>query len=160
MGRKKIHGLSDHELYSKWQQMVYRCNNTKHEMYRYYGGSNIKVCNEWLKSPKLYIDHIMSLEGYGMCGYSIDRVDNDRGYKPGNLRWTDRHTQTANRRKQKRNKTGFIGVEFHKKKFRFTIIKNGEKIRRYGFATPEEAAKARDQFIIENGLYEYPLQTI
>lgn len=88
------HGLADvHPLYSAWSDMRRRCSNPDHPAYKYYGGRGIQVCERW-NCFAAYLEDV----GERPSGYSLDRVDNDGNYEPGNVRWADRSTQAKNRR--------------------------------------------------------------
>ena len=95
-------------------------------------------------------------------GFSPDRKNNNGNYEPDNMRWANRHIQNINKRKYKTNSTGYTGVYFDNNvgKFKAQIGINGKykSIGRYN--TVNEAASARDQYIIDNELWEYPLQIL
>lgn len=86
-----------HPHYSRWYSMLVRCNNENHPTYRHYGARGIKVCDEWLDPWNFYryVDEFL-----GPCpeGHSLDRIDVNGNYEPGNVRWADRQGQAANRR--------------------------------------------------------------
>lgn len=93
------HGLWLDDNYGRWLGMIERCYNPKCKGYKYYGARGISVCDKWREDPTNYIDYIMSLPGANddkLC--TIDRVDNDGNYEPGNLRWADYYTQANNKR--------------------------------------------------------------
>ena len=81
--------------YRTWKGMKDRCYNSASRSYHNYGGRGIRVCDEWLNDPKAFIDHIGRKPG---PEYSVDRIDNDKGYQPGNVRWATREVQLSNRR--------------------------------------------------------------
>ena len=93
------HGLRGHKLYGTWRQMVQRCTNLEHKNYKNYGGRGIIICEEWLDIKK-FIAWAESTHP-NIEGYTLDRIDNDKGYNPDNCRWADRTTQAVNRRIQK-----------------------------------------------------------
>jgi hypothetical protein len=76
-----------------WSDMKRRCFNPKAAQYRHYGGRGIDVCERWLVFENFYADM-----GDPPLGCSIDRVDNDGNYGPGNCRWADRQQQNKNKR--------------------------------------------------------------
>jgi len=154
----KWNGLSKHPLYRHWAHMMTRCSNPNHSDYKYYGGRGISVYRGWIKDPQAYIDYIQSLDNFQVEGYNtIDRIDNDGNYEPGNIRWATHSMQVQNNSAPK-SKTGYVGVYEKKKspncvRYRADLYINGKrKILGHNFRTAKEAAIARDEFIIENGL--------
>lgn len=79
--------------YNLWQNMRQRCGNPKHSHYHRYGGRGIRVCDEWQNSFSSFISHIGPRPS---AQHSIDRIDNDGNYEPGNVRWATRKAQTRN----------------------------------------------------------------
>lgn len=77
--------------YKSWESMKWRCNNTNHPKYRYYGGRGIKVCDRWMK-----FDNFLSDMGERQPNTTLDRINNDGHYEPGNCRWATRDEQTQN----------------------------------------------------------------
>lgn len=84
--------------YRIWSQIKGRCTNTKNKDYKYYGGRGIKLCELWMNS---YEEFINSVGLRPSPDLTIDRIDNDGNYEPGNVRWTTRRNQCLNRRKFK-----------------------------------------------------------
>lgn len=102
LGRKLIHGMADTPTYNSWMDMKARCRNKNHKDYAYYGGRGIKVCKRWMDFRNFIKDM-----GDRPLGLTIERINNDSGYKPSNCRWATRAEQNRNKRPQKRNeKTG------------------------------------------------------
>lgn len=102
MGNLK-HGMSTSRMYHSWRAMVDRCHNPKSPYFGRYGGRGIAVILEWRTSFTNFQTHIRSLGFEDIPpGHSIDRIDNERGYEPGNIRVVDRFVQANNKRDTKR----------------------------------------------------------
>lgn len=89
------HGLSGHYLYVRWCAIIDRCTNPNNSRWESYGGRGICLYPEWRNDPQKFIDYMGPRPS---MNHTIDRIDNDKGYEPGNLRWADRKTQQRNRR--------------------------------------------------------------
>lgn len=96
-GGSPSHGMSKHELYPIWQGMRARCLNPKATGYRNYGGRGISIYEPWLDAA-VFIADIQRDLGPRPAGTTLDRIDNDKDYVPGNLRWADLADQSRNRR--------------------------------------------------------------
>lgn len=95
--RATTHGLSNTNTYRIWQGMIYRCKNPNYKNYKYYGGRGITVCERWHKFENFFQDM-----GERPKGLSIDRINNNGNYEPGNCRWATVKEQTSNQRRPKR----------------------------------------------------------
>ncbi len=93
----RTHGMSGHPLFSTWHGMVARCHDPNHPAYVHYGRRGITVDPAW-HDPAAFIADIERSLGPRPTDHSLDRIDNDRGYQPGNVRWATRWTQARNRR--------------------------------------------------------------
>lgn len=83
--------------YRSWQNMKRRCSDPKMKTWAAYGGRGIRVCAEWLGDGgfERFFEHIgraPSME------HTLDRIDGDKNYEPGNVRWATRQEQDRNRR--------------------------------------------------------------
>jgi len=85
--------------YNAWTGMVKRCKNPKNRKYKYWGGRGVTVCKRWLNSFPSFLADMGTRPG---PGYSIDRIDNDGNYEPGNCRWATAKQQNNNLRPRKK----------------------------------------------------------
>ena len=86
------HGMWNNPLYRSWNNMRRRCKSVG---YRYWG---IKVCPVWENNVSAFIDYVSKLPHCLEPGYSLDRINNDGNYEPGNVRWATSQQQYQNRR--------------------------------------------------------------
>jgi hypothetical protein len=75
--------------------MKARCLNKGNDKYRYYGGRGITIAREFAESFQAFFDEIGPRPSKG---HSVDRIDNSKGYAPGNVKWATMSEQRRNRR--------------------------------------------------------------
>lgn len=75
--------------------MISRCENPNTPWFRNYGGRAISVAPEWRQSAQAFMDYIGPRPG---PEYSVDRIDVNKGYEPGNVRWATQAQQMRNTR--------------------------------------------------------------
>ena len=87
--------------YMCWSSMKQRCQNPKATVYKFYGARGITVCERWM----LFDDFLADM-GPRPAGTTLDRIDSNGNYEPGNCRWANHIEQHNNTR---RNRTITIG---------------------------------------------------
>ena len=91
------HGFGSHPLYKGWAAMLARCENPAAHNYRWYGARGIKVCPQW-HDVATFIIWIEANLGPRPDGMTLDRIDSDGNYEPGNVRWATPAEQNRNKR--------------------------------------------------------------
>lgn len=92
---RTTHGGCNEKLYNVWRTMKARCHNPKDADFCYYGARGVTVCDRWRNSYSAFRDDV----GCGWKeGLTLDRIDNDGDYEPGNTRWVTMNAQAKNRR--------------------------------------------------------------
>lgn len=90
-----------HYLYTTRRSILFRCHNPKNKDYVRYGERGITLFEEWRASYVAFRDYVLSTLGDRPENHQLDRIDNDRGYEPGNLRWATPSQNSSNRRDTK-----------------------------------------------------------
>lgn len=90
---KITHKQSNSPLYYSYWAMRQRCLIPHHISYPRYGGRGITVCDRWMESFENFAEDM----GHRPEGKSLDRIDNNGNYEPGNCKWSTPKEQQANR---------------------------------------------------------------
>lgn len=133
-------GRSKDDRYWTWAAIKTRCYNPKHECYPNYGGRGIIMCDEWLNSFEAFAEHVGPRPS---MKHSIDRIDSNGNYEPGNVRWATRREQQTNMRTN--NEVPGVGYDKKAKRWRAYIYVD-KKVFVKTHATKEAAIESRKQF--------------
>jgi hypothetical protein len=91
-------------LYVCWNNIKKRCLNPKNAGFKNWGGRGITIAPEWIDDFQAFHDYVTQNLGPRPKGYTLDRIDNDGNYEPGNLRWAPRSQQNLNSRRSRVSK--------------------------------------------------------
>lgn len=136
------HGNSGKNIsaeYRIWAGMLGRVRAKSGKSFKNYGQRGITVCERWHKFENFLADM-----GKRPDGMTLDRIDNDGNYEPGNCRWAIPTMQQLNRRKTTVNSSGLLGVVLDKRRgtWRAEVRAQGRRFCRSGMRTAEEASRA------------------
>jgi len=129
--------------------MIYRCTNPKGPGWKNYGGRGIKVCDRWRNSFELFFADVGLKPSPEL---TLERIDNEGNYEPGNVKWATRSEQNLNKRRKSNSPCPYIYIR--KKGLRFNVFSsNGkEQVGLGGYATYEEAMKRIEELAEQWGL--------
>jgi len=95
---RRTHGMSGTREHAIWRTIKDRCKNPKNKSYAFYGSRGITICQRWDESFQAFIDDMgMSPTDH----HSVDRIDNSKGYEPGNCKWATATEQANNTRRSR-----------------------------------------------------------
>lgn len=131
--------------YRAYQAAKGRCQNPKHKLFKYYGERGIEFRFDSFKS-------FLDILGFRPSSkYSLDRINNNGHYEPGNVRWATKQEQVLNRNLQCNNTSGYKNIHWYPQTNKWVVhIKRNRKQFTIGYYfTIEEAVHARDFFLKE-----------
>lgn len=94
-GKRERHGMNKTSEHQAWVHMKQRCTNQNKREWEHYGGRGIKVCDEWMSSFLAFYNHIGQRPS---AKHSLDRINVNGDYEPGNVRWATQQQQIDNTR--------------------------------------------------------------
>jgi hypothetical protein len=110
---RESHSETKTRLYHIWISIKSRCFDEHSTSFPNYGGRGITVCQEWASSYLSFKEWAV-VNGYN-DKLSIDRINVDGNYCPDNCRWATGSVQQFNKRKPRRNTSGYVGISWNKK---------------------------------------------
>ena len=138
-------------IYTLWTNMRRRCYNEESKSFGDYGQRGIVMCDAWKNNSTAFMDYILQELGpRPKDNYTLDRIDNNKGYEPDNLRWATWSQQMSNRRSYGK------GYTWHSKynKWQVQWVINGKSIY-YGMFNSEYDAIARAKQTCPKGPANY-----
>lgn len=107
--QNRVHGEAPCSTaeYRIWKGMFTRCYNPKTPNFRHYGGRGITICDRWRED---YPAFLADMGRRPSAIHSIDRIDNDGDYEPGNCKWSTPSEQNSNQRRCRRSDHVLPGI--------------------------------------------------
>ena len=132
---KGTHGLTGHPMHNLWRNIKARTTNPNEKNYKYYGGRGIYIADYWANDAESFVKYVTSLPKYNKrekCNLTLDRIDNDKSYIKGNLRWATPKEQNNNRRDRIDSASGYNGIYWRKEINKWVVYALAQGKRFYG----------------------------
>lgn len=150
-----------HPVYDRYRSMLDRCNNPNHVSYKNYGGRGITVAED-LKPFSNFRDYVTTLPNYSDSDaearlITLDRINPNKNYEKGNLRWVSQSVQVANQRFSGKGSNKYTGVNWSKTHNRWIarVNFNGKCVFTKVCLTEKDAYLARVNYIKQHNLPFY-----
>jgi len=134
-GHKAVSRMREYWI---WHLMRYRCESPKCRFYPRYGGRGIRVCERW----KDFSNFVADMGPRPSPKYTLERIDNDGNYEPGNCKWATRREQSLN------------STRVHRITFRGETHHIAEWARRIGMNPLSLASRLHKGWSVERALTE------
>ena len=95
IGNRTTHGMSHTSEHDVWERIKGKCHNPNNKAFKNYGARGITMCAEWMNDFPAFLNYVGPKPS---SEHSLDRIDNEKGYEPGNVRWATAKEQANNRR--------------------------------------------------------------
>lgn len=141
------HKKSHSSEYHAWGNMIQRCSNSNHPEYKNYGARGIMVCEEWRSSFERFFEDMGEKPS---PKFSLDRINNEKGYFKENCRWTDASTQATNQREKENKTTGIKNISYSKRDglYYVAIERKGQR-KRKAFKRLDDAVSWKEKVLDE-----------
>lgn len=141
--RRITHGMSNSLEFSSWSSFRDRCNNPKNTSYKYYKGRGITYCERWDKFENFFED----MGERPSVKYSLDRIDNNKGYYKENCRWATSKEQGNNKRNNTLLTVGEITLTISQWSDKNGINKDTISSRiKYGWSIEDAVTKPKNKY--------------
>lgn len=141
--RNTSHGLSHTPEYRSWKSMRMRCENKSHKSFERYGGRGIFICEQWRNDVVAFVRD-MGLRPSPQ--HTLERINNDGNYEPGNCRW-------ATLLEQAQNRSNVNTIDLNNER-----LSVSEWARRNGIMPGTAAKRLRDGWSVDHAISMPPLQ--
>lgn len=135
--KNRTHGMAGSRTHHSWKAMLTRCRNHNFPGFYKHGGRGIEVCDRWLK-----FENFLSDMGERPEGMTLDRIDNNGDYEPGNCRWATPEEQNLNTRQN------------HRLSFGGESLTISEWSKRFGFKRGVLESRIRRGWSVDRALTE------